>query len=578
MKAFVAIDSFKGSLSTIEAGEAVRETLLGAGYATDDVKVFPVSDGGEGFVEVISSYLKGEWRTVEVNGPLGNDISASYYIAEHEGIRTAYIESASVCGYTLVDRNHLDAKKTSSFGLGQMIADADKRGVRRIVVGLGGTCTMDAGVGMLQALGAKFILKDESILPDKAPALFSGIYRMDLSGFHKPEAEIEVWSDTGATMYGRTGASMLYGKQKGLSENEIPRADGWMGAMALIYPGRIRRKEGYGAAGGIGAALATVLGAKMCYGAEEIIGLSLLRENLQAYLPQLLITGEGKFDIQTLTGKLPVWVSAAGLECRKNNKSLLPKIVCLAGKVEWTKTKKFDEIIQITPDGMPLEKALKKETAVNNLKAAIKTRLVTALTVLIMLFSFSPDAGAQETPDNCFGGWIFTKVSRNFENGIYAGAFVQHQNFRFSRLECNYARISAGYKILPWLKAGVNYVPVYEPGDVWKHYAELDVVATFKAGDFKISLRERCRHGFTNGKNELRSNLKVTYSIPDSKFGVYVGPEVFTWGNEWKKSRHYLGGTYDISPWMQFEAFYMYYAFNGSPAENVLGLGLNFNL
>ena len=375
MKAFVAIDSFKGCLSTFEAEEAVREAFLDAGFSSDDVKVFPVSDGGEGFCKVVSCYLKGAWRTVKVAGPLGNDKSASYYIAEQEGIRTAYIESATVCGYTLVDRNYLDAKKTSSFGLGQMIADADKRGVRRIIIGLGGTCTMDAGVGLLQALGARFILKDESTLPDKATALFSNIYQMDLSGLQRPGAEIEVWSDTGATMYGRLGASMLYGKQKGLMENEIPKADGWMGGMALIYPGRIRRKEGYGAAGGIGAALATVLGAKMCYGAEEIIGLSLLRENLQVYLPELLITGEGKFDIQTLTGKLPAWVSAAGLECRKNNKSLFPKIVCLAGKVEWTKTKKFDEIIQITPEGMPLNKALKKEVAAKNLKSAVKRYL-----------------------------------------------------------------------------------------------------------------------------------------------------------------------------------------------------------
>ena len=370
MKAFVAIDSFKGCLSTFEAGEAVKGALIGAGYAADDVKVFPVSDGGDGFCKVISSYLKGDWQTIKATGPLGDEISASYYIAEHNGIQTAFIESAAVCGYTLVNRNHLDAKKTSSFGLGEMIADADSRGAGRIVVGLGGTCTMDAGVGMLQALGAKFILKDDSILPDKAPALFSSICRMDLSGFQKPEAEIEVWSDTQATMYGRLGASMLYGRQKGLSEKEIPKADGWMGVMALVYPGRIRCKEGYGAAGGIGAALATVLGADVCHGAEEIIAISLLRENLQVFLPELLITGEGKFDIQTLTGKLPAWISAAGMECRKNNGSIFPKIICLAGKVERVKTKKFDEIIQITPDGMPIDEALKKEVAAANIRAA----------------------------------------------------------------------------------------------------------------------------------------------------------------------------------------------------------------
>ena len=326
-----------------------------------------LSDGGEGFCKVISYYQKGRWQTLQAAGPLGDEITASYFIAN----QTAYIESASVAGYTLVDREKLNPAKMTSYGLGELIADAASRGVQKIVVGLGGTCTVDAGVGMLQALGAKFILRGGGILPDKSPALFSRITRMDVSAMKKISADIEVWSDTQAEMYGKVGAAWIYGRQKGLTDEDIPHADAWMRRMACLYSGRIWHKQGFGAAGGIGAALATVLKAKMLWGAEEIIGLSLLRNKIFSDLPALLITGEGKFDNQTLTGKLPAWVAEAGLECRKLSGSDLPKIVCLAGKVESVKTNKFDRIIQITPDGMPLKEALRSDIAADNLKEAI---------------------------------------------------------------------------------------------------------------------------------------------------------------------------------------------------------------
>lgn len=199
------------------------------------------------------------------------------------------------------------------------------------------------------------------------------------------------------------------------------------------------------------------------------------------------------------------------------------------------------------------------------------------LTVLLALASLIA-ANAQEAEDNTFGGWIFTEVNHDFKNGIYVTGYFEHDNYQFQRLECNYFRISAGYKILPWLKFGVNYVPVCEPGNQWLHYGEIDLVGTLKSGNFKVSIRERYRHGFTNGKNELRSRLKVAYSIPNSKFGVYLAPEVFTWGNEWKKTRHYVAGTFNITDKIQLEAYYMYYAFKNESAENVIGFGINFDL
>ena len=199
-----------------------------------------------------------------------------------------------------------------------------------------------------------------------------------------------------------------------------------------------------------------------------------------------------------------------------------------------------------------------------------KAFLIAAL-ALLPLCSF-----AQEE-DNSFGGWIFTEINHDFEGGAYLTGYFEHDNYQFQRLECNYLRLSAGYNVLPWLKVGVNYLPVWEPGDVFLNYGEFDVMGTLKSGNFKVSIRERYRHGFTNGKNELRSRLKVAYKIND-EFGIYLAPEVFTWGNEWKKTRHYVAGTYNVSDKIQLEAYYMYYVFNGAPAENVLGLGINFNL
>lgn len=200
------------------------------------------------------------------------------------------------------------------------------------------------------------------------------------------------------------------------------------------------------------------------------------------------------------------------------------------------------------------------------------------LILMYVLLAPTIGASAQQAEDNTFGGWLFCNVNHDFDNGIYVSGYFEHENYHFQRLDSNYFRVSAGYGILPWLKMGVNYVPVYEPGNSWLHYGEVDLVGTLKSGNLKVSIRERYRYGFTNGKNELRSRLKVAYSFPDSKFGIYLAPEVFTWGNEWKKTRHYAGGTFGITDKIQLEAYYMYYAFKDSPAENVIGFGVNFDL
>ena len=197
-------------------------------------------------------------------------------------------------------------------------------------------------------------------------------------------------------------------------------------------------------------------------------------------------------------------------------------------------------------------------------------KLLTIAALLLALICHAEDYN--------YGGWNFVEVNHNFGGKFNLTGYFETDNLGYRRFDCLYFRVLAGYKLLPWLKIGVNYVPVCEAGGEWLHYGEAELVGTLRSGNFKVSIRERYRHGFTNDKNELRSRLKVIYSFPESRFGVYLAPEVFTWGSEWLKARHYAGGTFDVLPWMQLDAYYMYYAFKSSPAEHVFGFGLNFDI
>lgn len=361
MKAVVAIDSFKGSLSTFEAGEAAAKALELSGFSKEDITVLPMSDGGEGFCKVVGSYLSARTITQQIRGPFGAGITAEYLLAGE----TAYIESASACGYTLVSRDRLDPLAASSSGLGALIRDAVRRGARRIVVGMGGTCTVDAGIGMLQALGARFTLADGSILPEGEPALMKEILSMDTSAIDLNGASIEAWSDTEVPM---ADAVRVFGRQKGLGEEMLGPASDWMGRAAALFGDN--GVAGGGAAGGIGAALADVLGARIRSGADGVIDLSGLSKINGT---DLLITGEGRLDSQTLTGKLPARVAAAG------RKSGSRHILCLAGSVELEGTGCFDSVLQTTPAGTPLSEAMANAAA--NLTAALSRRLLSNIDI-----------------------------------------------------------------------------------------------------------------------------------------------------------------------------------------------------
>ncbi len=212
----------------------------------------------------------------------------------------------------------------------------------------------------------------------------------------------------------------------------------------------------------------------------------------------------------------------------------------------------------------------------------MRLRLLRLLLVFLPVVLLSAPAVAQGSEDNTFGGWEFFEVNHDFRNSpVFATFYYEHDNYQYKRLECWYTRTTLGVKILPWLKFDVAYDFIREPS--WlTHKAVADLTASLKQGGLKVSVRERYQHGWTpetgDQSDVLRSRLKVQYSIPGSRFSPYLAAEVFTWGDQWKKTRHYVACDYDISDAVQFEAYYLYYAFNGIPAEHVLGIGFNFNI
>lgn len=189
--------------------------------------------------------------------------------------------------------------------------------------------------------------------------------------------------------------------------------------------------------------------------------------------------------------------------------------------------------------------------------------------------------GEQSEEDNTFGGWEFFEVYHDFKDSRYFTSFYfEHANYRYKRLESWYTRLMFGYKFSSWLKAVVAYDFMQEPGFI-THRAVADVAGTLKQGNLTVSVRERYMHSWSPEVHEqgdvIRSRLKVQYTIPNTRFKPYLAIEVFTW-DVWKKTRHYLGTTYKINKYFEFEGYYIYYTFAGKPAEHVLGIGLNIEI
>lgn len=317
MKVTVAIDSLKGSLTSMEAGYAISEGITRV-FPDAEVCVRPLADGGEGTVEALVKGMDGIYKKVKVSGPLGDKVEATYGIIEET--KTAIIEMSQAAGITLVPEEKRNPLYTTTYGVGEMIIDAIQNGCRRFIVGIGGSATNDGGVGMLQALGYQFTnalgeeiadgarglkelknISDENVIPELA------------------ECEFKIACDVTNPLCGERGCSVVYGPQKGATPEMIEEMDEWLFEYAALacekFPKANPAFPGTGAAGGLGFAFLTFTNSVL----ESGVKIVLEETSLSDYIKDAdyVITGEGRLDAQTVMGKAPIGVAKLAKEYNK---------------------------------------------------------------------------------------------------------------------------------------------------------------------------------------------------------------------------------------------------------------------
>ena len=309
MKAVIAIDSLKGSLSSLQAGDAIREGILRV-FPDADVQVRPLADGGEGTVEALTIGMGGELQNVTVTGPLGEPIEAQYGILA-DGV-TAIVEMSAAAGITLVPDEKRNPLITTTYGVGEMIRDAISKGCRHFIVGIGGSATNDGGIGMLQALGFGMLNASGRQVAFGANGL-EELRSISLENVLPALADctFRVACDVTNPLCGEKGASAIYGPQKGATPDMIRRMDGWLKDYAELARGIIpkadREVPGTGAAGGLGFAFLSFTNAVL----ESGIKIVLEETRLESYVrdADVVVTGEGRLDGQTVMGKAPIGVA-----------------------------------------------------------------------------------------------------------------------------------------------------------------------------------------------------------------------------------------------------------------------------
>jgi glycerate kinase len=307
LRTVLAFDSWKESVSAIEACHAAERGLARLGPGIQTI-CCPLSDGGEGFVETLALAAGVTPRTVQVTGPLSEPVSAG--IALLDGGTCAVIEAAQPCGLSRVPVSSRNPGRTTTGGLGELMKEAVAMGAREIVVGLGGSATNDAGIGLLSALGYQFLDRDGRVLPAVGDSL-ALIERIE-RGQGLEGVRVIAACDVRNPLFGPTGAAQVYAPQKGASAAQVAALDAGLrhfAAVSAAFLGCDHSAEpGAGAAGGLGFALQAFLGAAFRPGAGMAIRLSRLAAHLEG--ADLCLTGEGRTDYQTAFGKLPAAVAA----------------------------------------------------------------------------------------------------------------------------------------------------------------------------------------------------------------------------------------------------------------------------
>ena len=370
MKILVAPDSFKESLSAIQVAEAISMGVLKIIPNAEIIKT-PISDGGEGLLDALVNDKNGKIIKVKVYDPLYRSIAAEYGIL-NEGT-TAVIEMAKASGLELLKEQEKNPYNTSSYGTGQLILDALDRGCQKIIIGIGGSATNDGGMGMVKALGGKFINKEGIELTEGGGAL-GELSSINLTNFDKriSNCKIVVACDVTNKLTGENGASFVYGAQKGGSKEQLEFLDKNLEHYAAIIRNHlgieIENINGAGAGGGMGAGLIAFLNAELKSGIDLILETLEIKKHIKNI--DLIITGEGKIDKQTLQGKTILGIAALAKEYH------VP-VIAITGKIG----DNIDEIYKlgITSIFSIVNKPMKLEEAINDVEYLIQSCIETII-------------------------------------------------------------------------------------------------------------------------------------------------------------------------------------------------------
>lgn len=369
MKVVIAIDSFKGSMTSMEAGNAASDGVRCV-FPDAEICVCPLADGGEGTVEALTAGMGGTLYQTSVTGPLGERVDCVYGIVEEK--RLAIIEMAGAAGITLIPEKKRNPLYTTTYGVGEVIREAIKRGCRQFLIGIGGSATNDGGLGMLQALGYHFICRNGKEAMRGAQGLKDIVEIND--SYVLPELKecvFHVACDVTNPLCGPKGASAVYGPQKGATEVQVQQMDEWLMHFADVtkafLPEANPTKPGAGAAGGLGFALLSYLNATLESGVELILNEIQLEHILKD--ADLVITGEGRLDHQTVMGKAPIGVAKMA---KKYNK----KVIAFAGsttrEARICNEAGIDAFFSVLRNVVSLEEAMDTENAKENMRDTVE--------------------------------------------------------------------------------------------------------------------------------------------------------------------------------------------------------------
>lgn len=352
MKVVIAIDSFKGSLSSVQAGNAAAEGIRRAVPGAECL-VRPLADGGEGTIDALKEGLGGDLRFVTVTGPMRRPVTAKYALIGD----TAVMEMSQAAGITLVPAAERNPLKATTFGVGEMILDAVRAGARKFIIGIGGSATNDAGCGMLEALKASPEFRDLDL-----PFSNSNSNSHSHSNSNS-DLSFRIACDVKNPLCGPNGASAVFGPQKGATPEMVKILDERLAAFAA-EAGDPGTTPGDGAAGGLGFAFRRFLGAELVPGVDLILADTKLEDYIKD--ADVVVTGEGRLDGQTVMGKAPIGVAKLA---KKYGKKVIAFAGCLGDGVEAVNEAGIDAYFPILRRVSTLDEALDLATASANLSA-----------------------------------------------------------------------------------------------------------------------------------------------------------------------------------------------------------------